>query len=226
MTPPESNEVLRDQSASRRDIARYLHDTASQSILAVSLSLARLRLNPALASTPGFARAVELCETCGRDLRALSAVLSLPVSCAGDSEENDDPVPALEWYVQTLREDSGLNVTFEATGGMQSNAVALGEVARTLISAAVQRWAESVISRRASDRTGSPATRIRLARTHRGVELQFLSDRQDDPSIAALLASSLFRDRLRSDGSSASLILMEGDPREEDSDRSPERAPV
>lgn len=213
---------MRDQLASRKDIARYVHDTASQSILAVALSLARLRRNPVFASAPGFARAVELCDLCSRDLRVLSDVLSFPVSCAGDSEGSDDPVSALQWYVQTLKEDSGLNVTFEATGGMPEDFVALGEVARALICAAIHRWAESAINLPSSDRTLSTATRICLTRSHHGVELQFSSDRPGDPSVAALQSSSLFQGRLRAiggsretglahGGSSVSLVLVEAD---------------
>lgn len=195
---------LEDQMASRIDIAKYLHDTVCQNLVAVSLSLARLQRNPGIATAAGLASAMELCDHCSREVRASINVLAPPLSTSEPADDvlaetADNAVSTLQWYVANLRETAGLRVSFAASsndgldGRGSQFSLQTSRFVRTLLCAAVQRWAEAAINR-------SAPTSILLTRQARGLELQIQSECPGDPPIAAVLSSSLIRESLRAIG--------------------------
>jgi hypothetical protein len=185
---------LDDHFASRSNIATYLHDTLSQHLVAMSLLLNRLQRHAADGSAPDLVRTLALCERCSRDLRVLSDVLT-PALSTTEACNGDEAISALQWYVEHLRDDTGLRVRFDVDRGGLDATCSVTAVSRTLLASALQRWAEVAINH-------PPAgeTRIRLTCAANGLALQFLSSQPADPGIAAILSSSVLREGVRTAG--------------------------
>jgi hypothetical protein len=191
-------QLLEDQLASRHHIARYLHDTVSQSMVAVAFHLSRLQRHAVLASHSDLSRAIELSENSAREVRVLNHLLGLPVSTAEDSRRLSCAAAALQCYFDSLERDAGLPVSFEIAGPLPEAAL-LDRFARSLICAATQRWAEVA--------AGNPVpTRVVLSSRPPGLELRFLSVAPHNPAILALLSSSLLRECLRVTGGSLDTV--------------------
>jgi len=98
--------LLRTQDEERRHIARELHDSASQTLAALGLSIAQLtaeaKSNPALATCVEGAEG--LVRHLSQELRTTSYLLHPPLL------EEAGLSSALRWYVQGLAERSGLNI--------------------------------------------------------------------------------------------------------------------
>jgi hypothetical protein len=190
--PPELG-FLNDHLASRSNIATYLHDTLSQHLVAMSLLLTLLQRDPALGSSPDLIRILALCKTCSRDLRVLSDVLTPALSSAEECNA-DEVISALQWYVEHLRDDTGLRVRFDADRGSGASFSVI-PIRRTLLGAVLERWAEAAINHPLAGET-----RIRLTLAPHGPALQFLSSQSADPGIAAVLSSSILRESVRAAG--------------------------
>ncbi len=102
-----SGRFLRLQDEERRNIARELHDTTAQGLVAISLGLSEA-LRSAKDGNGGWIEALEECQTlvegCTRDVRTLSYGLHPPML-----DEMGLPA-ALEEYVKELAKRSGLKL--------------------------------------------------------------------------------------------------------------------
>jgi PAS domain S-box-containing protein len=102
-----SARLLESQDVERRRIARELHDSAGQTLVALSMNVAQLvqhaKNNPAQ-----FAKGVEdaeaLIQHLSREIRTTSYLLHPPLL------DESGLSSALNWYVQGLKERSGLDV--------------------------------------------------------------------------------------------------------------------
>jgi PAS domain S-box-containing protein len=103
-----SARLMESQDVERRHIARELHDSAGQTLAALGMSLAQLaqeaKNNPAQAK--GIADAESLVQHLSREIRTTSYLLHPPLL------DESGLKSALNWYVQGLKERSGLEVDF------------------------------------------------------------------------------------------------------------------
>jgi PAS domain S-box-containing protein len=101
-----SGRLMESQDVERRHIARELHDSAGQTLAALGMNLARLahdaENNPAQAK--GIADAESLVQHLSREIRTTSYLLHPPLL------DESGLASALIWYVQGLKERSGLDV--------------------------------------------------------------------------------------------------------------------
>jgi PAS domain S-box-containing protein len=101
-----SGRLLKSQDMERRHIARELHDSAGQTLAALGMSLAQLaqdaKNDPAQAQ--GIADAETLVQRLSREIRTTSYLLHPPLL------DESGLASALDWYLQGLKERSGLDV--------------------------------------------------------------------------------------------------------------------
>jgi PAS domain S-box-containing protein len=101
-----SGRLMESQDVERRHIARELHDSAGQTLAALGMNLAQLaqdaKNNPAQAQ--GIADAESLVQHLSREIRTTSYLLHPPLL------DESGLSSALKWYVQGLKERSGLDV--------------------------------------------------------------------------------------------------------------------
>jgi PAS domain S-box-containing protein len=104
-----SNRLLKIQDEERRHIARELHDSAGQLIVALGMNLAAMA--PRAKRDPSLAQALEdtqnLVQQLNREIRTTSYLLHPPLL-----DESGLP-QAIQWYVQGLMERSGLEITLD-----------------------------------------------------------------------------------------------------------------
>jgi len=104
-----SNRLLKIQDKERRHIARELHDSAGQLIVALGMNLAAMA--PRAKRDPSLAQALEdtrnLVQQLNREIRTTSYLLHPPLL-----DESGLP-QAIQWYVQGLMERSGLEITLD-----------------------------------------------------------------------------------------------------------------
>jgi hypothetical protein len=193
---------LEEQDKNRTTIATYLHDTVCQSLVAVSLLLAKMERDPVCGSSPVLSRAMSVCDCCSHDLRALMRVLSPPCSekqALSEPEVGGGTTNEIFGsYVTALREQAGLNVYFRSS---VEGSPCSSRSASPIFAAALQIWAESALTQRPSRGAHRTATLISLScgsllsdlRKVPGTVLEFLTDAVDDPAIGTLLASCTLR---------------------------------
>jgi PAS domain S-box-containing protein len=101
-----SNRLLKTQDDERRHIARELHDSAGQIIAALGMNLASL--SQRASNNPALAKALEdtqnLVQQLNREIRTTSYLLHPPLL------DENGLAQAIEWYMQGLKERSGLDV--------------------------------------------------------------------------------------------------------------------
>jgi PAS domain S-box-containing protein len=101
-----SGRLMESQDVERRHIARELHDSAGQTLAALGMNLAQLaqdaKNNPAQAQA--IADAESLVQHLSREIRTTSYLLHPPLL------DESGLSSALNWYVQGLKERSGLDV--------------------------------------------------------------------------------------------------------------------
>jgi PAS domain S-box-containing protein len=101
--------LLESQDAERRHIARELHDSAGQTLIALDLQLARISEDakkvPALSKDVRYAE--ELVQHLARELRTTSYLLHPPLL------DETGISSALSWYVQGLAERSSLEIDLQ-----------------------------------------------------------------------------------------------------------------
>jgi PAS domain S-box-containing protein len=107
-----SGRLMESQEVERRHIARELHDSAGQTLAALGMNLAQLaqdaKNNPAQAK--GIADAESLVQHLSREIRTTSYLLHPPLL------DESGLASALNWYVQGLKERSGLDVDLRIPG--------------------------------------------------------------------------------------------------------------
>lgn len=101
-----SGRLMESQDVERRHIARELHDSAGQTLTALAISLAQLakgaKNNPAQAKS--IADAESMVQHLSQEIRTTSYLLHPPLL------DESGLKSALNWYVQGLKERSGLDV--------------------------------------------------------------------------------------------------------------------
>lgn len=153
-----SSRLMRVQDDERRAIARELHDTTAQNLLAITLNATRLREPLSGASEPArriLAETLALAEQCLREVRTLSYVLHPPLL------DDVGLASALRWFAKGFSERSGIEVEVHV---IEDNHVALSrEIATTLFRVAqealsnVHRHSESAWARISLNRTDTTA---------------------------------------------------------------------
>jgi signal transduction histidine kinase len=170
-----SSRLIQVQDEERRAIARELHDTTAQNLLAITLNATRLRepLSGAGESARRIlAETVGLAEQCLQEVRTLSYLLHPPLL------DEMGLASALRWFAKGFSERSGIEV--EVRVAEDSGATLPREVATTLFRVAqealsnVHRHSESpsalIILRRAG-----PAIRLDVIDRGRGLRGQLAS---------------------------------------------------
>jgi PAS domain S-box-containing protein len=176
-----SGEFMEAQTEQRRNISRYLHDTVSQDLVVLALSLGKLQR----ADRPegsDLTQALSRVDRCCRDLRVLSYALAPPVF------DDIGLASALDWYARHLREDAGISVEFLSDAVPET----VPQGVRRLMFQIVQEWAETAIRN-----PGAGRTVISLNEANPGVVLKFACDRASDAAVTGLLASRVIRERVR-----------------------------
>jgi PAS domain S-box-containing protein len=155
-----SHRLMQTQDEERRHIARELHDSAGQTLTALGMNLARLikhskNASPELANIAEEAQ--QLVRELSKEIRTTSYLLHPPLLDESGLSE------ALGWYVQGLKERSGLEIT-------QSIPEDFGRLSREMelrIFRIVQECLTNV-----HRHSGSKIAAIRLRRTDQTVFLQ------------------------------------------------------
>lgn len=153
-----SAQLLKLQDEERRTVARDLHDSTGQIVIALILNLGQLI---ASAHTPEEKRLLEnsgkLLQQLSSELRSISYLLHPPLL---------DEVglwTALEWYVEGFKQRSGIAATLE----LDSNFGRLDSDLEVAIFRVVQECLTNV-----QRHSGSPDTSVRLLRSFNGVRLE------------------------------------------------------
>jgi two-component system, NarL family, sensor kinase len=158
-----SSRLIQVQDEERRAIARELHDTTAQNLLAITLNATRLRepLNGAGESVRRIlAETVGLAEQCLQEVRTLSYLLHPPLL------DEMGLASALRWFAKGFSERSGIDVDVRV---VEDNGAALPrEIATTLF-----RVAQEALSN-VHRHSGSPSARIDLQRTEQAVRLDVI----------------------------------------------------
>jgi PAS domain S-box-containing protein len=108
-----SGRLLQSQDEERRRIARELHDTTGQNLVALATMLGQLRAPPPQTDRKSRKRISEckaLAERCIREIRTLSYVLHPPVLEQSGLRE------AIRDYVKGFTERSGIEVVLDVSG--------------------------------------------------------------------------------------------------------------
>lgn len=105
-----SHRLLQLQDEERRRIARELHDSTGQCLVAVRMNLEVIKKEDSMLG-PGARKALEerlsLSSQCATDMRTLSYLLHPP------SLDEVGLVPALRWYAEGFAERSGIKVDLD-----------------------------------------------------------------------------------------------------------------
>ena len=104
--------MLRVQEEERRKLARELHDGATQNVLTLCLSIARVRKSAATGPTPDatLAEWMQMAEVCINELRTVSYLLHPPLL------EELGLTLTLRGFVEGFARRSGIEVTMSASG--------------------------------------------------------------------------------------------------------------
>jgi PAS domain S-box-containing protein len=110
-----SGRLMESQDVERRHIARELHDSAGQTLAALNMSLGQLardaKNNPVQAK--GIADAESLVQHLSREIRTTSYLLHPPLL------DESGLKSAINWYVQGLKERSGLDVNLRIPDNLE-----------------------------------------------------------------------------------------------------------
>jgi PAS domain S-box-containing protein len=125
-----SRELMTDRALELRDISRFLHDTISQDLVALSFHVSRLDTPPDVQRRTRADSALELIDRCCRDIRVISYMLAPPALYETTLEAS------IELYAGYVREETGVSIAVDvdAVPGTAS------PNAQLLLFAAVQAW--------------------------------------------------------------------------------------
>jgi PAS domain S-box-containing protein len=155
-----SSRLIQVQDEERRAIARELHDTTAQNLLAITLNASRLREPLSNAGEPArriLAETLSLAEQCLQEVRTLSYLLHPPLL------DDIGLASALRWFAKGFSDRSGIDVEVRA---VEDHGAALPrEIATTLF-----RVAQEAVSN-VHRHSGSPWARIALHRVEHAIRL-------------------------------------------------------
>jgi len=155
-----SASLLRSQDEERRRIARQLHETTGQSLIAVKMILAKISRSDA-ARDPTVAEAVSeslaLVETCIKEIRTLSHLLHPPL--LGEA----GLASALRWYAAGFQQRSGIKVKVEVPPDLER----FPEKIETGVFRIVQECLTNI-----HRHSGSPVARIAIVRNEDGLRVE------------------------------------------------------
>jgi len=156
-----SGRLLRVQDEVRRRMARELHDSAAQTLSALSLNLALLKTSPEVANHPKAGKtlddSIELVNDGTREIRTLCYLLHPPAldnACLGS---------ALRWYADGFAQRTKIRVDFEVSPGLER----LPEE----VEAALFRVAQEALAN-VYRHSGSTTAGVRLALNNREITLE------------------------------------------------------
>lgn len=155
-----SARLLKSQDEERRRIARQLHDTTAQNLVALRMNLALIARSPAASDaviSEPLEESVALTELSIAEIRTLSYVLHPPMI------EEAGLLPALRWYAQGFEERSGIKVRVDLPAHLDRLPI---ELATTLFR--IVQEALSNVQRH----SGSAAAEIRLEQQPEGLHLE------------------------------------------------------
>src|SRR5512144_2270074 len=157
-----SSRLIQVQDEERRAIARELHDTTAQNLLAITLNATRLRERLSGASESArriLAETLGLAEQCLQEVRTLSYLLHPPLL------DEVGLASALQWFAEGFSERSGIDVEVR----VEENVATLPrEIATTLF-----RVAQEALSN-VHRHSESPLARIALHRTEQAIRLDVI----------------------------------------------------
>jgi PAS domain S-box-containing protein len=153
-----SSELLTDRTGEFRNMARFLHDTISQDLVALSYHVSYLE-NTAMdqPARTHIRSALDLIDRCCRYIRVMSFMLAPP------SPPETTLESSIEQYMDYLREETGLAVTVR----IDPIPVTAPIEAQPLLFAAVQKWIAQAIRAR-----GKPAISVHLGNRGAGTVLE------------------------------------------------------
>lgn len=190
-----AGEFLEAQSTGRRDVSRYLHDTISQNLVVLAMSLGNLQREPDNDTAADVEHALRLVDRCCRDLRVIGYALTPP------SLDDGGAASALEWYSRRLLEDARVDVEFVAESIPSDTAPEV----RALLRAVIQEWAEKAIRYPGAGKTWIvlksvvPESAMPADATPE-VRIEFQSGQLDNEAVHSILASAVIRERVRTLG--------------------------
>lgn len=114
-----SRELIKDRTAELRDISRFIHNTITQDLVALSFNVSELETT-----------ALGLVERCCRDVRVISCMLASPLLSETTLEES------IELYAACVREEAGLPVAVD----VDPVSGTVSPEGQALFFAAVQKW--------------------------------------------------------------------------------------
>jgi PAS domain S-box-containing protein len=164
-----------EAAAERGEMSRFLHDTISQDLVALSFTISKLQ------SQIDGANALDLIDRCCRDIRLISYIIAPP--SAGEAGLR----AAIEWYTEYL-EEAGIETVAEFAPGVDES---LSIEATDLFLTAIQEWTARMIRKRLKARLC-----IGLHRDDSGIVLELKSGA--DRKMAA--GWTAFRERVRTLG--------------------------
>jgi PAS domain S-box-containing protein len=131
---PLSAQFIEARDTERREISRFIHDTAAQNLVSLAFSLEQWCLDPAARDM-----ALELVGRCCRDVRLLAYIIAPP-----DLGDEGGLAEGIEWHARTLRESGALDIDFHADLASEN----LSAEARALIFSAVHEFtARAIVNR-------------------------------------------------------------------------------
>ena len=190
-----SHEYMEAQSAGRRNVSRYLHDTVSQYLVVLALSLSKLQRTHARKQIPDWKLTLDLVDRCCRHLRVISYALAPPAF------DDLGPAASFEWYARHLREDAELDIEFTS----EAIPADLKPEVGALLFAAVQEWAGMAIRY-----PGAGKTVISLTNGGEGLKLEFACNEPANEAVTGILASRIIRECVRALGGTSETIQERG----------------
>jgi PAS domain S-box-containing protein len=195
-----SGEFIEAQAAARHDICSYLHDTISQNLLVLALSLGDLDRQPDRDTAAIVKQALCLVNRCCQELRVITYALAPPVF------DDGDPAAAFEWYCRHLREDARIDVEIRA-GAIPPDT---SPDVRALLLAALQEWSQKAIRYPAAGKTVITLKKVALANAMSELQLEVLCSQPENEAVRALLASPVIRERVQKLGGRCEAIRQNG----------------
>ncbi len=157
-----SGRLMHLQDEERRAIARELHDTTAQNLLAITLNATRLHADLRRAGDPVhriLEETLDLAEQSLQEVRTLSYLLHPPLL------DDVGLVAALSWLARGFSERSGIHVDISIDDG--------GEPLSRPIATALYRVAQEALSN-VHRHSGSQRARLALSRTDDIVQLEIV----------------------------------------------------
>ncbi len=206
-----SGRLLQLQDEERRRIARDLHDSASQKLLAISLSLAQLSKSADVRSNRGkqvLTDTRKMVRDLCKEIRSLSYLLHPPLL------DELGLASAVEEYVKGFSKRSGIDLEFE----MAVDIGRLSPESETALFRIVQEALGNI-----QKHSGSSTGKTRLTKEHgeivleisdsgRGMQAEHLQERQVGPRTLGVGILGM-RERMRQLGGRLDISLEAGEPR-------------